>query len=435
MAIGSEVYEARRRRVLDAIAPGALVVFGTPVAVRNNDIEHPYRQHSDILYLSGFDEPNSALVLASEAEHPFVLFVRPRDPEREVWDGARAGVEGAVRDYGADVAHPIDEIHKQLPELLKGSRRLYYELGGPVEHDRTVLSAVRRLKAQERRGVIWPADIVDPSTLLHEMRLVKASEELGLMQKAADITEGAHRLAMRSARPGMYEYELQALMEAEFRQKGSERVAYESIVGSGPNATVLHYRKNDRQMQDGELVLIDAGCEYASYASDVTRTFPVNGRFSDAQRRVYELVLEAELAGIRSVRPGATLEEVHRASLEVITRGLVELGFIEGPVDVALKEERYKPFFMHRTSHFLGMDVHDVGATHLDGKPRPLAPGMVLTVEPGIYVGVGEEKVPEEYRGIGVRIEDDVVVTETDSHVLSGAIPKTIEDLESVCAK
>jgi Xaa-Pro aminopeptidase len=283
--------------------------------------------------------------------------------------------------------------------------------------------------------VIWPADIVDPSTLLHEMRLVKASEELGLMQKAADITEGAHRLAMRSARPGMYEYELQALMEAEFRQKGSERVAYESIVGSGPNATVLHYRKNDRQMQDGELVLIDAGCEYASYASDVTRTFPVNGRFSDAQRRVYELVLEAELAGIRSVRPGATLEEVHRASLEVITRGLVELGFIEGPVDVALKEERYKPFFMHRTSHFLGMDVHDVGATHLDGKPRPLAPGMVLTVEPGIYVGVGEEKVPEEYRGIGVRIEDDVVVTETDSHVLSGAIPKTIEDLESVCAK
>lgn len=435
MNIAREVYEARRRRLLEVMAPGALVVFGTPLAVRNNDIEHPYRQHSDILYLCGFDEPQSALVLSSEAEHPFVLFVRPRNPEREVWDGARAGVEGAVSAYDANVAHPIEEVQKHLPDLLKGCRRLYYELGGSAEQDRTVLSALQRLKAQGRRGVIWPTEIVDPSTVVHEMRLVKGADELALMRRAAEITGDAHRLAMQGARPGMYEYELQAVLEAEFKRNGSERVAYETIVGSGPNATVLHHRKNDRQLRDGELVLIDAGCEYQGYASDVTRTFPVSGRFTDPQRRLYELVLEAQLAGIRGARPGATLEDVHRASLEVIARGLIELGFIEGPLEPALKEERYKPYFMHRTSHFLGMDVHDVGATHIDGKPRPLAPGMALTVEPGIYVAAGEESVPDKYRGIGIRIEDDVVITEADNVVLSGAIPKTIEDLERVCAK
>jgi len=427
-------FKERRDRVLAAIHPGVLVIPSAPSAIRNNDVEHEYRQDSDFFYLTGFDEPESVLVLNSQSAEPFTLFVRPRDPEREVWDGVRAGVDGAIADFGANAAFVIAELAQKLPDVIQNTERVFYRLGKNRTFDDTLLAALDRVRARARLGVTCPTSIVDAATVVHEARLKKSQLELAAMQRAIDITRDAHVEAMATAAPGMHEYEVEATLRGIFRRFGSERPAYAPIVGSGPNATVLHYHKNDRKMQDGDLLLIDAGCEFDYYAADVTRTFPISGTFTPSQRALYQLVLDAQLASIEVTRAGRTLDDVHAASVEVITRGLVELGIIEGPVETAISELRYKPYYMHKTSHYLGMDVHDVGAYFVGGKPRPLEPGMVITVEPGIYIAPGA-RVPEQYRGIGIRIEDDVLVTEGRALVLSDAIPKRIEEIERVCSR
>lgn len=423
-------FEERQKRVLAAIGQGVMILPSAPLAIRNNDVEHEYRQDSDLFYLTGFDEPESTLVMRGGHAEPVVMFVRPRDPEREVWDGQRAGVEGAVRDFGANVAHSSHEIASKLAELLENVSRVYYRIGRDRAFDEIVLGAIDRVRARSKFGVTWPTEIVDPATVVHEMRVIKSKLELDAMRRAVDITKEAHVAAMGMARPGVYEYEVEAVLRAIFRKHGSERPAYGPIVGSGPNATVLHYRRNDRKLGDGDLLLIDAGCEYGYYASDITRTFPVSGRFTKPQREIYEIVLDAQVASIAASKPGATLEEVHDASVKVIAKGLVDRGLIPGPLETALETASYKKFFMHRTSHWLGMDVHDVGRYFDAGKARPLAAGMVITVEPGIYIADNEPSVPAEYRGIGVRIEDDVLVTPEGAVVLSNAIPKTVEDVE-----
>jgi len=428
-------FRRRRERVIEAIRPGALVLFSAPLAIRNNDVEHEYRQDSDFYYLTGFDEPESALVLTTVPEPKLTMFVLPRDPERETWDGPRAGVEGAVRDFGADAAFPIGELQNKLPELFENVESVHFAIGRVREHDDLVLGALRRVRARGRAGVTAPRAIVDSFPTLHELRLIKGADELELMDRAAAITAEAHLLAMAQAAPGKFEYEIEAVLRAVFRRHGSERPAYTPIVGSGPNATILHHRRNDRQMQAGELLLIDAGCEYGYYASDVTRTFPVSGKFSDEQRSVYQIVLDAQLAAIAASVPGATLDEVHRAASDVIVRGLIELGAIAGPAEEALEKQLHKPFFMHKTSHYLGMDVHDVGSYHVAGKPRPLSPGMVITVEPGLYFAAHDERAPERLRGIGVRIEDDVLIAEGSPTVITRDIPKSIDEVERACAR
>lgn len=425
-------FRERRDRVLAAIGDGLLLVPSQPVAIRNNDVEHPYRQHSDLWYLTGFDEPESALVLSTSGEQRFTLFVRERDPEREVWDGARAGIEGARAEYGAEQAHPIDKLDETLPKLFENVGRLYYRLGLDRSFDDRVLRAVGEVRRRSRRGQRYPTEIVDPATVLHELRLLKDADEVELMRRAAQITCEAHALAMRACQPGLFEYEVEAVLAAHFLKNGSHRSAYSSIVGSGPNATVLHYHENNRQMRDGDLLLIDAGCEFSYYASDVTRTFPVNGRFSDAQRAVYEVVLAAQIAAIRATKTDATIDGIHQVALAELVKGLIALGILQGTPEEVMEKESFKPYYMHRTSHFLGMDVHDVGAYFVDGKPRPLAPGMVITVEPGLYINA-EADVPKEYRGIGVRIEDDVLVTDSGHEVLTGAAPKTITEIEAAC--
>ncbi len=433
----AETYSRRRAAFLDAMAtasPAAVAVLpSAPVYVRNNDVEHEYRQDSDFFYLTGFDEPESVAVLDA-VERKLTLFVRPRDKDREIWDGPRAGVDGAKLHHGADDAFVISELAERLPALLQNRRRVYYRLGNDRRFDDRLLGALDRVRAKQRTGVTAPSEIVDPGSVLHEMRLRKTPAEIEAMRTAARITREAHELAMRRTRPGMHEYEVEALLLDTFRRHGSERPAYGSIVGSGPNACVLHYRKNDRRIDGGELLLIDAGCEFGYYASDVTRTFPVGKDFTREQQAIYELVLDAQVQGIDATTPGATLDEIHKLSVRVITRGLVKLGLLQGEVDKLIETEGYKRFFMHRTSHWLGMDVHDVGAYFEAGKPRGLEPGMVLTVEPGIYIAPGDETVPAEWRGIGVRIEDDVLVTTSAPEVLTAGIPKTVEEIRQACA-
>jgi len=432
----AETFARRRAAFFDAMAtasPSAVAVLpAAPVFVRNNDVDHEYRQDSDFFYLTGFDEPESVLVLDAE-ERKSTLFVRPRDREREVWDGPRAGVDGA-KELGADASFVVSELDEKLPNLLQNRRRVYYHLGATRRFDDRVLGAIDRVRGRQRLGVTAPTEIVDPGAILHEMRLRKAPGEIETMRTAARITREAHELAMNRTRPGMHEYEVEALLLDTFRRHGSERPAYGSIVGSGPNACVLHYRKNDRRIDPGELLLIDAGCEYGYYASDVTRTFPVGRAFSREQQAIYELVLEAQLQGIAATRPGATLDEIHKLSVDIITRGLVRFGLLSGEVQTLIDSEAYKRFFMHRTSHWLGMDVHDVGAYFESGKPRRLEPGMVLTVEPGIYIAPDDPTVPAEWRGIGVRIEDDVLVTTSAPEVLTDGIPKTVDEVLRACA-
>jgi Xaa-Pro aminopeptidase len=430
----SETFARRRAAFFEAMAaasPSAVAVLpAAPVFVRNNDVEHDYRQDSDFFYLTGFDEPDSVAVFDAR-ERKTVLFVRPRDPDREVWDGPRAGVEGAKTQFGIDEAFVIAELDEKLPTSLQNRRRVYYRLGRNRRFDDRLLGAIDRVRARQRTGATAPAEVVDPGDILHEMRIRKSPHEVEMMRSAARITREAHECAMRRARPGMYEYELEALLLDTFRRRGSERPAYGSIVGSGPNACVLHHRRNDRRIGEGELVLIDAGCEYAYYASDVTRTFPVGRDFSREQQAIYELVLHAQLEGIARARPGTTLDELHKGAVDLITRGLVRLGLLSGEPEKLIETEGYKRFFMHRTSHWLGMDVHDVGTYYVAGNPRRLEPGMVLTVEPGVYVGPTDDTVAAEWRGIGVRIEDDVLVSDAGPEVLTAGIPKTVDELRA----
>ncbi len=432
-----ESFALRRAAFFDAMAaasPSAIaIVPAAPVFVRNNDVEHEYRQDSDFFYLTGLDEPES-VALFDAKDRKTVLFVRPRDPDREVWDGPRTGVDGARALYGADEAFTAAELGEKLAGALQNHRRVYYRLGKNRAFDDRVLGAIDGLRTRQRSGAAAPSEIVDTGDILHEMRLRKSAEEVDTMRAAAKITREAHELAMGRARPGMYEYEVEALLLDTFRRHGSERPAYGSIVGSGPNACVLHYRKNDRRIDAGDLLLIDAGCEYGYYASDVTRTFPVGRDFSREQQAIYELVLEAQLEGIAATQVGATLDEIHRLSVDVITRGLVRIGLLSGEVEKLVEANAYKRFFMHRTSHWLGMDVHDVGAYFDAGAPRRLEPGMVLTIEPGLYIGPNDTTVAPEWRGIGVRIEDDVLVGASGPEVLTAGIPKSVDELRAARA-
>ena len=413
---------------------GIAVFPSAPLTIRNNDVEHSYRQESDLFYLTGFEEPDSVLLLTKDhAEHRVVLFVRSKDPERELWEGYRAGVEGAVSEFGADMAYTIDELPKRLLEYLGNTSRLYYHVGNNRSFDDTVFDCLNTLRRGKRRLATAPSTIVEPSVIVHEMRQRKSDAELESMRLAAAITAEAHSRAMRFASPDRFEYEVEAEILHTFRAKGSQRAAYDSIVGSGPNATVLHYHSNNRKMQDGDLLLIDAGCEFEYYASDVTRTFPVSGTFSDPQRALYEIVLSAQLAAIEAVKPGATIGSVHDVAVEKIVDGLLDVGLLSGDKAEIIEEKKYTPFYMHKTSHWLGMDVHDVGRYTVDGTEVPFEPGFVLTVEPGIYIGKDAD-VDEKWRGIGIRIEDDIVVTDKGHENLTAAIPKTVADVKAACS-
>lgn len=433
-----DTFQKRQRAFFDAMTKARgesaiAVIPAAPTPYRNGDVEHEWRQESDFFYLTGFAEPESVLVMSTR-ERKTTLFVRPRDPERETWDGPRAGVDGARTTFGADQAFTVAELETELPRLLGNHHRLYYRLGKNRAFDERLLAVLDRARGRGRSPIFYPSEIVDPGDLLHEQRLRKDDADLASMRRAAAITAEAHLRAMRATRPGMYEHEVEAMVLETFRKNGSERVAYGSIVGSGPNATILHYRANSRKMREGELLLIDAGCEYEYVASDVTRTFPVSGTFSPEQRAIYEVVLEAQLACIAKTRVGATIDEIHVVAVETITRGLLGLGILKGTVESCVKDESYRAFYMHRTSHWLGLDVHDVGSYYVDGKPRRLEPGMVLTIEPGVYISESCATVDSKWRGIGVRIEDDVLVTDAGVDVLTEAVPKSVEDVERACA-
>jgi Xaa-Pro aminopeptidase len=412
----------------------ALVLTSPPERLRNGDTDYKFRQDSDLLYLTGFAEPGSTLVLRpAHPETPFVLFVRPRDPAAETWTGRRAGLEGATRDYGADAAFAAGELDAKLPEILAGAEELHFPFGRDPELDAVISRALARLRTTERRGRRAPVRLVDARLSVHELRLVKSPDEVAVQRRAAAITAEAHTAAMRAARPGVNEGEIEALIDYTFRRRGGTGPGYPTIVGGGVNATILHYVENAAPLAAGELLLVDAGCEVDGYTADVTRTFPVGGRFSDAQRRLYEVVLETQLAAIEAVKPGATIDAIHDQVVEGLTRGLVTLGLLTGDVPKLIESGAYKPYYMHRTSHWLGMDVHDVGFYSADGVARPLTPGMVLTIEPGLYVAPDADVAPE-YRGLGVRIEDDLLVTATGYDNLTVDTPKSVAELEKLTA-
>ena len=421
---------------IQRMSPDSVAIIASArEATRSNDTQYRYRQDSDFLYLTGFDEPEAIAIIAPAKEQKFTLFVRPRDPEREIWDGRRAGVEGARSVYGADAAFPIVEFEEKLGDYLNGATNLYYRIGnGNSDLDETILKHIRRLRAMGRRGMGAPEAIIDTGAIIHEMRLFKTEEEIEMMQRAADIAAEGHREAMKQVRAGMQEYEVEALIEYVFRKQGASGPAYTSIVGGGANATVLHYINNDATLKDGDLLLIDAGAEYRGYASDITRTFPVNGRFTEAQRDIYDLVLKTQMSCVEMVRPGVTHDELKNHSIELLTEGMVRLGLLKGDTKKLIEEEKYKQFYMHGLGHFLGLDVHDVGRYHVKDESRPLETGMVMTIEPGLYIAPDTKDIPEKYLGIGVRIEDDVLVTENGNRVLSSKAPKQPEEIEELMA-
>ena len=428
-------FASRREQLFDSMPVNSAAIFApAPAAGRNGDVEHPYRQASDLYYLTGFVEPESVAILVKEADAcRFELVVRPRDKERETWDGRRAGVLGAVDDFGADVAHEISKLDEVLTSAIGGRDALIYELGGHEEMDRRVLTLLRRLRVQKRKGPDGPGRVIDPNPLLHELRLLKRRDEVDTMQRAADVTVAAHNAAMRACRPGLTERQIQAVIEGTFRVRGSERNGYPCIVAGGINATILHYTENDQPLEAGGLLLIDAGAEVDYYTADVTRTFPISGTFSAPQRDIYEIVLGAQEAAIAATVVGATVDGVHAIALRHLVEGLLGLGLLSGDVDTIIEDESYKRLYMHRTSHWLGMDVHDVGSyREADGGSRILTPGMVLTIEPGLYVAEDDEEAPEAYRGIGVRIEDDVLVTDDGPRNLTEACPKSIPAIEAL---
>ena len=431
------MFAERRSQMLQAMGPDAVAIFvGGRLAVRSADTEFPFRQDSDFWYLTGFDHPDAVAVLSTREGPDFTLFVQPRDRDAEIWTGYRPGVDGAIEDFGADAAHPIDEFAAKLPQLLRGAARIYHVLGRDAAIDTKIVALQEEIRRQSRGGVLPANELIDPRLLIHEMRLVKTPAEIEIMQRAADISLEAHHRAAKICRTGRYEYELEAELAYAFRASGGSGPAYGSIVGSGKNATILHYITNDQPLGKGEVVLIDAGVELEGYASDVTRCYPVDGRFEPAARELYDLVLAAQLASLEASKPGATLPEVHMASVRTLTQGLVDLGMLSGSVDGLIESEAYRPYYMHGTSHWLGLDVHDVGAYVVkngDEKPvaRPLAKGMAYTIEPGLYVAPDDPNAPEAFKGIGIRIEDDVVITD-DGHLnLTREIPKTADDIEA----
>ncbi len=436
MPIAKSEFSRRRKQLMAHMEPNSIAILPSAQTVmRNRDVEHTFRQDSDFFYLSGFDEPNAVIVLAPGRSHgEFILFCQDKDPERELWDGLRAGPDGACKDFGADDAFPIADIDEILPGLIEGRERVYYAMGRNPEFDRKVMNWVNVIRSKVRSGAHPPGEFVDLDHQLHDMRLIKSAAEIKLMREAGQISARAHVRAMQLCKPGMFEYELEAELLHEFHRAGCRAPAYGSIVGGGRNGCILHYRNNNAKLRDGDLVLIDAGGELDYYASDITRTFPVNGRFSPEQKALYEVVLEAQKQAIAEVKPGKHWNDPHEATVRVITAGLVELGLLKGCVDELIEQEAYKPFYMHRAGHWLGMDVHDVGDYKIGGEWRVLEAGMVLTVEPGIYVSPHNESVPAKWRGIGIRIEDDVAVTAKGFDVLTCDVPKEVSEIEALMA-
>jgi Xaa-Pro aminopeptidase len=422
------LYATRRNRLAALMGEGVAVIATAPEKLRNRDSHYPYRFDSYFYYLTGFIEPEAALVLVGGKA---LLFCRKRDVEREIWDGFRYGPEAARERFGFDEAHPIGELDELMPKLLENQPVLYYPVGAEAEWDARVMRWLNAVRARARAGVAAPERLHEVRALLDDMRLIKDAHELAVMRRAGRIAAAAHRRAMQAARPGRMEYEIEAELLHEFRRNGAQFPAYSPIVAAGGHSCVLHYVTNDARMSDGDLLLIDAGCEVDGYASDITRTFPVNGRFSGAQRAVYDLVLASQSAAIEKVRAGHGWNEPHDAAVRVLAQGMLDLKLLAGSLDEVLEKETYKRFYMHRTGHWLGLDVHDAGEYKRSGNWRTLAPGMALTVEPGLYIRAADD-VPESLRDIGVRIEDDVVVTEAGCEVITSEAPKLAEDLEAL---
>ena len=428
-------YKARRDALMKANRDSVFILPAAPEAVRNSDVTYPYRQESYFHYLSAFSEPESFLVLAptgASGSYKMALFVRHRDPEKEMWLGERYGVEGAINVFGADEAFVVEEFDKKLPEYLKDASKVYYRLGFNEAMDRRILAALdafRRSLGRTGKGIL---PIVDPTDAIAEMRLFKTAEEVEILGKSCHITALAHKEVMKAVKPGMNEAEVEAFIEYQFRKGGAQRVGFGTIVAGGKNAACLHYTSNNEPLRDGELILVDAGGEYDYYSADITRTFPVGRKFTSAQAKVYDLVLKSQVAGIEMAKPGTTLAEIHKKVTEVLVDGFVSLGLLSGTRDEIISSGAHKRFFPHNTSHWLGLDVHDVGFYLKDGSPRKLEPGMVFSVEPGFYVQPGDTQTPAEYRNIGIRIEDDVLITEKGCEVLTSEVPKKREEIEAL---
>ena len=427
-------FKRRRRQLMQMMGPGSVAILpAAPEVVRNRDVHYPYRPDSDFYYLTGFSEPEAiAVLIPGRRQAEYVLFCRERDEKRERWDGPRAGQEKAVQEFGADDSFPIADCEEILPGLLEECTRVFYAMGSNPDLDKRLADWVNQIRGKARTGVHGPVEFIALDHYLHEMRLYKSAAEVQRMRQAAKITSAAHVRLMQTCRPGMHEYELEAEFIHECATRGARFQAYPSIVGGGGNACVLHYVDNRDELKDGDLVLVDAGCEYGYYASDITRTFPVNGRFNPAQRAIYELVLAAQEAAIAKVKPGNHWNDPHDAAVRVITKGLIDLGLLKGTLTPLIKEQAYAKFYMHRTGHWLGMDVHDVGDYKVDGAWRELEPGMTLTVEPGIYIPAGMRGVAKKFWNIGIRIEDDVLVTADGHEVLTRDAPKAVAEIEAL---
>jgi Xaa-Pro aminopeptidase len=433
--ISQKEYAKRRGQLMRRAGEGAVIIVRAAAErIRNGDVQYAYRQDSDFLYLTGFREPGATLVLLPAAKGgKAILFLTPRDPKREMWDGPTAGVEGAVSDYGMDQAYGAEEVETRLKEMLQDRERIYFDLGRDHDFDQRLIGWINEFRGKARRTFQAPDEIVGLDHMLHDMRLYKSRAELAAMRKSASIAARAHRRAMQACRPGMNEAEIHAELLHTFTSHQCEP-SYLPIVGGGANACILHYITNRDELHDGDLLLIDAGAEYDGYASDITRTFPVNGRFSPVQRDLYELVLSAQLKAIDTVRAGRQWDDVHQAAVEVVASGMLDLGILKGTLEEVLDEKSFEQFYVHNTGHWLGLDVHDVGEYQIDGHSRELEPGMVLTVEPGIYIRADEEGVAARWRGMGIRIEDNVAVTKDEPEVLTKGVPKTAPEIEALMA-
>lgn len=427
-------FKKRRKQLMQRIGKGNIALIGSASArIRNRDVHYPFRQDSDFYYLTGFNEPDSlAVFIPGREQGEYILFCREYDETKALWEGAHAGLDGATGHYEADDSFPIDDLDEILPGMLENKNKVFYPMGRNSDLDHSLLDWINHIRGQSRTGVTAPGELVSLEHILHEMRLFKSKGELALMRHAAEISANAHIKAMQNCKAGMYEYQVEAELLYHFTREGLRSVAYPSIVAGGKNACVLHYTDNNDKLKNGDLLLIDAGAECDHYAADITRTFPVSGRFTEPQKLLYQLVLDAQMAAIEQVKPGLPWNLAHEAAVEVITKGLVSLGLLKGKVKKLIKDEKYKQFFMHRIGHWLGMDVHDVGDYKVDGEWRLLEPGMVLTVEPGVYIPADCRTVDEKWRGIGIRIEDDLLVTENGAICLTEKAPKTIADIEAI---
>jgi len=434
LSINRQEYARRRQELMGVMGPNSIAILpAAPERTRNRDVEYPYRQNSDFWYLTGFAEPEAVLVLLPGREHgEYVLFCRERDRTMEIWNGYRAGPDGAVKDHDADDAFPVGDIDEILPGLIEGRERVFYDLGHDAEFDRRLMGWVNSIRERVRSGAQPPGEFVALAHHLHDMRLFKSAAEVKLMRKAASISAHAHIRAMEKVRPGMMEYQLEAEYIHEFMRHGARSPAYPSIVGGGANGCILHYIDNSQKLKDGDLVLVDAGCELENYASDITRTFPVNGTFSKPQQALYELVLASQYAAIKATHPDNHWNVPHEKVVEILTQGLLDLGLLDGEFNELVETEGYRRFFMHRTGHWLGLDVHDVGDYRVQDQWRQLEPGMALTVEPGLYIAPDDDSVDEQWRGIGIRIEDDVVVTKEGCEVMTHEVPKDVAEIEKL---